>query len=59
MPAAGLLVYKRGSTHRIHDSVTGAYRTLSAEAGAGGSKAVAHLNGVTVTVNFVSREDLP
>jgi hypothetical protein len=51
VPASGLLVYKRGSTHRISDSATGAYKTLSAEAGAAGSKAIAHLNGMTLTVN--------
>jgi hypothetical protein len=51
VPAAGLLVAKRGSLHRINDSATGAYRTLSAEAGAAGSRALAHLNGLTMMVN--------
>lgn len=51
VPEAGLLVYKRFSTHRIVDSATGEYKTLSAEAGAAGPRAIAHLSGVTMTVN--------
>jgi hypothetical protein len=51
VPESGLLVFKRNSLHRIIDSASGEYKTLSAEAGAAGTKAVAHLSGLTMCVN--------
>lgn len=51
VPISGLLVMKRNSVHRIQDSATGAYTTLSGEAGAGGPLAVSSLHGLVCMVN--------
>lgn len=51
VPISGLLVFKRNSTHRVQDPTTGAYTTLSSEAGAAGPLAVTSLHDLTCMVN--------
>lgn len=51
VPVSGLLACKRNSVHRIQDAVTGAYTTLSTEAGAAGPLALTSLRGLICMVN--------
>lgn len=47
----GLLVFKERSAYRINSSATGAYTTIDTVNGAGGSEAVASIDGKTATVS--------
>ena len=46
----GPYVFKRRSVYRINSAATGAYTTLSSEAGAGGSNCVADIAGMTAFI---------
>jgi hypothetical protein len=47
----GLLVFKEDSIHRVYNSSTGAYTTLSTDAGASGPMCVTSLYGTTGFIN--------
>lgn len=46
----GLLCFKRHSTYRVNSSTNGSYTTLSNEAGAAGSNAIADIAGLTAFI---------